>query len=258
MSCGISFLSNNLVDGSNFELTTGSENSQFPLTNLNNDSPSYKFRSQENSVVIRFDLQQTRTIDTVALHGDTNSALGMTTASVKFSLTTDFSSSIAQNIPLSAEYIMGYEYVEEIDARFVELTLTGTGSFCELSNIFIGERLNLMQQNISISSFSYGYTDNSVVVSNVYGQRFIDTVNKLKELGGNLEFCIKSEQDDLDNLFLRHGKTNPLWVIIDKDGNSMIDAEYKLTMYGYLKDMPTWKASGGQTYNTVIKMVQAG
>ena len=258
MACGISFLSNNLVDSSVFELTTGTENAQFPLTNLNNESPSYKFRSQENTTVIRFDLQQTRTIDTIALHGDANTALGMTAASVKFSLTTDFSLSAPQNIPLSAEYIMGYEYVAEVDARYVELTLTGVGSYVELSNIFIGQRLNLMQQNISTNSFAFGYKDNSKTVSNKYGQRFIDSVNKLKMLSGNIEFCIASEQDDLDNLFLRHGTSIPLWVIVDKDGASLTEAEYKLTMYGYFESMPTWKASGGQTYNTVIKLGQAG
>lgn len=258
MACGISFLSDNLVDSAVVELTTGTENAQFPLTNIQNDATAKKFRSLENSVVLRFDLQQTRTIDTIALHGDTAGTLGLTSASIKTSLTTDFSGSTATPITLSPEHMMGYVYFTSVDHRYVELTLTGTGVYAELSNIFIGERIELLQQNISISSFDYGQDDKSRVASNDYGQKFVDKRNKIKTLGGNIEFCIKSEQQELDDMFTKHGKSEPLWMVVDKDGVGMIDGEYKLTIYGYMSTRPKWSASGGQTYNCTIKMEQAG
>lgn len=258
MSCGISFLSENLVNNANVVLTTGTENAQFPLENIKNDANAVKFRSLENTVVLRFDLQQTRTINTIAIHGDTNGTLGLTSASVKTSLTTDFSSSTPQSIPLSSDNLIGYSYIDSVDRRFVELTLTGTGVYAELSSIFIGERIELLYQNLSIGSFQYGQDDKSEVSQNDYGQKFINKRNKIKSLSGAIEFATKDEHEILDNMFIRHGKSIPLWMIVDKDGQAMNDGEYKLTIYGYLTERPNWSASGGRTYNTSVTIEQAG
>jgi len=258
MSCGIIFLSENLNDTAVVSLTTGTENSQFPLSNLKIESCAKKFRSQENAVVIVFDLLQTRTLDAIALHGDTNGQLGMTNASFRSSLTLDFTSSTPTNIPLSAEQRMGYALFTPVSHRYVELTLTGTGSFVELSNIFIGEHINLINQNISISTFSYGFNDRSSMSENNYGQQFIDKRNMTKTLGGSIQYCIKSEQQVLDDMFSRHGKSLPIWLIMDSEGNSIEDGEFKLSIYGYFSERPNWSASGGQTYNTQIEINQAG
>lgn len=259
MACGINFLSENFADEASISLTTGTENAQFPLVNIQNQATAVKFRSVENSVVIVFDLLQVRTIDAIALHGDTNADLGLTTASVKTSLTTDFSSSTPQNITLSAENLLGYLFfVSPVSHRYVELTLTGNGSFVEVSNIFIGERIYLQYQNLSISSFDYGYMDMSTVDANKYGQKFIDKRNQVKFIGGSIDFATIAEHEELDNMFIRHGISEPLWMIVDEDGVSIADGEFKLTIYGYLEKRPNWSASGGQTYNTNVKIVQAG
>lgn len=259
MSCGITFLSDNLVNDSVISLDTGTENAQFPLSNLKIEATAKRFRSLENNVVIIFDLQQTRTINTIALHGDTNNDLGMTSASIRTSLTTDFSSSPVTNIPLSAEHLFGYAYLDtEVDHRYVELTLTGTGVYVELSNIFIGERVEIEQNNLTIDSFRYGYRDNSVTSNNKYDQLFVDKRNSTKFISGALEFCTKSEHQILDDLFKRHQRSESLWMIVDKEGNAMIDGEYKLTVYGYLQDVPLWSAAGGQHYSANIRVNQAG
>jgi len=254
---GINFLSENLVDGAALTLTTGTEDAQFPLSNLQNDSPSIKFRSTGNTCVIEFDLGQTRDIDTVAIAGDPTETLGITAASIKTSVTSDFTLSTPIPITLSSEYGIGIEYITEVNHRYVELTLTGSGSFCELGNLFIGKRLNLPLNSFSVSSFRYRNDDNSKVAFNDFRQRFIDSYPYVKRLVGTIEFCTKTEQEDLDTMFLRHGKQKPLWVIVDRDGAAMTDGEWKLTMYGYMEKMPTWRAVGGQLYNTSIELDQA-
>lgn len=254
----INFLSENLIDNASLSLTTGTQNAQFPLSNLKNESTSYKFRSLENAVVIQVDLLQQRTIDSVALHGDTNDSLGVTAVSIKTSLTTDFSASSAISLDLSAEERLGFKFFTPVAARYVEVTISGTGSYCEASNIYIGERINLINQNVSIGTFSYGFEDKSSVVENLYGQRFVDKRNSIKRLGGSIEFCIKSEQEVLDNMFSYHGKSKPLWLILDSNGDSIEDGEFKLSIYGYFTSRPRWSASGGQTYNTAIEIEQAG
>ena len=256
--CGISFLSENLMDQAVLSLTTGTANAQFPLTNIQNEATAIKFRSLENSVVILADLQQTRDIDSFAIHGDSNEEFGLTSVSIKISGTTDFTSSTAIPIAVSGQDIMGYEYITATTGRYVEITLTGSGSFAEVSNIFIGERINLEQNNLSISSFRYGYTDRSKSSTNQYGQVFVDERNILKMLQGRMEFCTKSEQETLDDMFIRHRRVKPLWVIVDKDSNGMNRGNYKLTVYGYLNRVPEWTASGGNHYNATIKVDQAG
>ena len=259
MACNITFLSDNEADSAVITLITGTANAQFPLTNIQNEATAVKFRSLENSIVIQFDLQQTRTIDTIALHGDTNATLGMTVASVRTSLTTDFSGSVVTVIPLSAEHLMGYEYLTlPVSHRYVELTLTGTGVFVELSNIFIGERIELEQNNLSIDSFRYGYRDNSTTSNNKFDQLFIDKRNNTKFVGGTIQFATKAEQSTLDEMFRRHQRSLSLWMIVDRDGVGMTDGEFKLTTYGYLQDVPLWTADGGQHYSANIRVNQAG
>ena len=254
---GITFLSENLWWDSTQTLTTGTEHAQFPLVNLDNESPSNKFRSLGNTAVIEVDLTVTRTIDTIAVLGDQTETLGITSMSVKFSNTNDFTMSPSIPITLSSEYAMGWEYVTEIDARFVEITLTGNGSYAEVSNFFIGERLNLPQNSISIGSFSYGYKDNSSIRSNKFGQKFIDERNLQKRLGGQIQYCTKEEQEELDNMFRRHGKHEPLWMILDSESSAINDGKYKLTIYGYITQDPSWSADGGQLYSTRISVEEA-
>lgn len=251
------FLSDNYIDDANITLTTGTENAQFPLRNIKNTATVKKFRSIENSVVLRIDLQQTRTINSIALCGDATQSLGLTAASVRFSLTTDFTGFTPVNITLDAQYGMGYNFWEnDMSYRYVEITFTGTGVFCEVSNIFIGERLELEQNQLSIGSFGYGYRDKSTVTSNDYGQKFINKRNTVKYIAGDVEHANRAEQEILDNMFIYHQRHNPLWMFVDRNSEGMADGAYKLSIYGYMEDSPDWKASGGRHFNAHIRLDQ--
>lgn len=257
MSCGIIFLSENYVDASNLSLTLGTANAQFPLSNIKNKTTVKKFRSLENTVKIVIDMQQTRNIDSIALHGDSTQSLGLTAASVKFSLTLDFSSFTAIPITLNAEHGFGYYLAPNmLSYRYAELTLTGNGSYCELSNIFIGTKVFIEQNSLAIGSFRYGYSDRSSSQSNDYGQRFINERNKVKFLSGGIDNCNKTEQETLDDMMLRHTTVLPVWVIVDKDSEGMNEGAYKLTCYGYFSSAPQWSAVGGQHYNVDIRINQ--
>jgi hypothetical protein len=254
---GINFLSDNYLNSSNISITTGTANAQFPLLNLKNNSPSVKFRSSGNTVILEIDLLQTRSIDSIAVAGDPTEPFGMTVVSVKTSVTNDFSLSTSYPLTLYPAQNIGIVYLTSVSHRFVQISFTGQGSYVECGHIFIGERLNLTQNSISIGSFSYGYDDKSRVRENAYGQKFIDELPSVKFLGGSIEYCTKAEQELLDDMFIKHGKHEPLWVIVDKDGAGMNEGESKLTCYGYLDKSPVWSASGGQTFNTSIQIEQA-
>lgn len=253
---GINFLSDNFMDTGSKTVTTGAENAQFPLSNLNNDATTIKFRSVGNTVVVEVDMLQTREFDTIAVVGDSTESLGITDMSFKSSLTTDFSLSTPQSITLSSEHNIGYLQFTSITHRFVEFTFTGTGSYAEISKIFIGKAINLPQNSLSISSFRYGYTDKTNAKVNQYGQKFIDIRNQVKFLRGNIEFCTKTEQEQLDDMFIERGRSAPIWMIVDPNSDGMNVGQFKLAMYGYLLRSLVWSAVGGQLYNTHVSMDQ--
>lgn len=254
---GITFLSENYVDTATLSLTTGTENAQFPLDNIKNDSPSVKFRSIGSTAVVVIDLGATRDIDYVAVAADPIESFLITSASVKTSLTSDFSLSTAYPITLSLAQAIGHRSIPAVTHRFIELTLVGSGGFAEIGKVFVGEAINLPLNGFSISSFKYEVKDRSKVQENSYGQKFIDVTNQIKELGGTIEYCTKAEQEELDDMMLRHGQSYPLWVVLDPDSDALNSGVHKLTMYGYLENDISWSANGGQLYSVRVNMRQA-
>jgi len=253
---GINFLSENYMDLGLLSITTGTANSQFPLSNLQIDTTTKKFRSTGDTVVIEVDLGQTRDIDALAVVGDTTGTFDITAMTVKTSVTTDFSLSPVNTIDLSAEFGIGFEFITEVSHRYVEITLTGNGSFAEISNVFVGKRVNLIQNSLSIDSFSYRHDDLSKIKRSDFGQKFIDEFPFQKKINGTIKHCTPDEQDSLDDIFLRHGRHKPLWMIVDENSAAMTDGKFKLSLYGYLEKMPTWRAVGGQLYNAPLEVRQ--
>ena len=254
---GINFLSENYYKTATVSITTGTANAQFPLVNLKNDSPSIKFRSSGNTVVVEVDLLQTRDIDTLSLLGSPTEDFGMTAVTFKTSVTNDFSSSPVNTLTLVPSQNMGYSYITEVNHRFVQITFTGQGSYVEVGHIFIGSRVSLLYQNLTIDSFNYEYADKSKMTENDYGQVFINELPLVKSLSGSIEVCTKDEQETLDDMFIRHGIHEPIWMIVDKDGTGMNEGESKLTIYGYLKSVPRWGGKGGQHFDTSLSVKAA-
>lgn len=254
---GINFLSENFTKSATISITTGVANAQFPTSNLTNDSPSVKFRSTGNTVVLELDLIQVRDIDTLMVLGDPTEEFGMTTVTYKTSVTTDFTGSPTYTVTLDPTQNIGYSYITEVSHRYVEITFTGQGSYVEVGGIFIGKRISLPTNNLSIASFNYEYSDKGSTNESPYGQKFINERLLQKTIAGTIEFATKSEQETLDDLFIRHGRHEPLWMIVDKDSEGMNEGATKLTIYGYLNRIPIWSASGGQTYNATIRIKAA-
>lgn len=253
----IQFVPENYLDSADVELTTGTENIQFPLSNLHNDSPSVKFRSQENSVVIEVDLKTTRPVTTVALFGDPASPFGVTSGSVKTSVTNDFSAATPTPLEVFASQDMAFTTFSEQSHRYVELTLTGGGAYVEIGALVVGEMIRMEQQNLSINDFEYGYDDLSRVQQNRYGQSFIDSLPLVKTLMGSIEFANKTEQELLDDLFIEIGIKRPIFWQVDRDAAAINEGDSKLSVYGYLSIMPKWIASGGQHYTAELSIRQA-
>lgn len=250
------FLSDNQFDYATLSITEGTENVQFPLSNLFLSTTTKKFRSTGNTVKIVVDLLQNRAIDIIAITGDATGQMGLTSLIAKTSLTTDFSMSDEIEIIPSSQHNIGYKSFVSRSHRFVELTIEGNGSYAELSNIFIGEKIALLQNGLSISSFKYQNIEKSTTKENDYGQQFTDVRNLQKSMSGNIDYCTKDEFEQLEDMFLYHRTFKPLWVIADPNDKAMNDGSKRLAMYGRLASIPSWSASGAVTYNTGITLKQ--
>ncbi len=257
MSC-LTFLSENLVDDATLSIVTGVENAQFPLTNMQSPFTTKIFRSTGNTVEVLIDNLVTQPVDSIAVVGHSVDGLGFTVMELRGSATTDFSGSTLITVDLNEENNFGFKFFTEASFRFWKITLTGNGSFAELSNIFLGKRTDFTQNAISIDSFSYQNEDNAKVRINRYGQRYIDKVNDLKVIKGSIKFLNQSEFDSLNDIFNRHGKTEPIWLITDSNGGSATDGEFLFSLYGYFSRREAFSASGFGIYSSRIAVEQGG
>lgn len=250
----LNILSENLIKENSVELSmiTGSENPNFPLTNIPHNFTTKVFRSNENTCEFLIDLKQVRNIDVIALVGSNLTGFGYTEVNVTLSATNDFTGLSSQNIPISLEYNFGYLEITPTVARYIKIELTSTGSYCEFSNIFIGEQIKFEYNGLSQDGFKFGVLDNSNRRSNQYGQDFINVRNQVKFLNGNVRFANKEEVDLLDEVIIRHINGNPLWLIIDQCDQVLTDGRFRLSGYYRINNRPNFTASGPGLFNTSL------
>jgi hypothetical protein len=247
MSC-LNFLSENQIDDATLSILTGTENAQFPLSNIKSAFTTKEFRSTGNTVEILVDLLSIQEIDSFAVTGHSLDGLGFTDMNIYGSASTDFSGSTAINIDTNDEHNFGFKLFTGVSFRFWKIEITGTGSFARLSNIFLGKKVDFTDTN----------KDNAKVRKNKYGQRYIDTVNRIKTIKGSLQHLNRNEYDMVNDLFTIHGVNKPLWMIVDPEGVSATDGQFMFSIYGYLRKVSAITMSGFGVYNAAVDMEQAG
>lgn len=249
----LTFLSDNRILEASFSMITGTENAQFPLTNIQHNFTTKTFRSNENTVEILIDLKQTVSIDSFSIVGSSLSGLGVGDVSIYGSLSTNFDSSTEIEIDLNANHNFGFKLWDSVGAfRYWKIVINNTGGdYVELSNIYMGIRTEL-NNGIDQNSFKYSLNDNSKITTNNYGQRYIDQYNKTKMLSGQIKFLNKSEFDTLNNLYIQHGRSNPIWMIVDPDGMMATDGEYLFSGYFFFEKDLEYQSSGPFLYNVNV------
>lgn len=226
----------NAVDSATFSYLVGSENSQFPLTNISKVFTTKSSRSNEANVTIQIDLGSAQSVDTVMMVGNNLTGLGIDSATVEFSLSTIFPGTNIETIDLSADHNVGFKFLGTTGSfRYAKLTLTGT-SYCEVSNIYIGERTTIAT-NLDTQSFKHEVKHNQKVKRNDYGQEFIDKYNSTNSITGQLKLLSPEEFEDLQYLYTSAG-TDPVWVIVDSEGVLSSDGSSKYLFSGYYRMGP--------------------
>tara|TARA_Y100001936_G_C16091405_1_gene686520 strand:- start:3195 stop:3971 length:777 start_codon:yes stop_codon:yes gene_type:complete len=254
----LTFLSDNRVLEASLSMITGTENAQFPLENIQHDFTTKVFRSNEDTVEILVDLKQSVAIDSFAVVGSSVTGLGFGDVSIYGSLSTNFTGSTEVSVDVSAEHNFGFKLWNAGGSfRYWKIVINNTGGdYVELSNLYLGIRTEVTN-GLDLNSFKYSQVDNSKIKMNDYGQRFIDSFNKTKLLSGQIKFLNKQEFDTINNLYIQHGKSIPIWVIVDPDGVMASDGEYLFSGYFYFTKDLSYASAGPFLYNVELSFSEA-
>ena len=258
------FLSDNLVTSENnvtFTMVTGTENQQYPLTNILDLATTKTFRADVSAGIVEFyvDLKSIQTADTVAIVGPSTGGLGFQTMYIYGSATTDFGGSDEIEVDLSQEFNVGFKEFTSANFRYWKIKLSSTGSYAEVANLFIGEATDLGEDNgFSQSTFTYTNVTNANSTLNKYGQRFTNKYNTLQTISGTIEFLSNTDKNTLEDIFRDIGTTKPFFFITDPDNNLGGDSKYRYSGYYYLQQVPTISSINGLLWNIPLTLTQGG
>ena len=257
MSSNMSFGTDNQVVGATLTILSGVENAQFPLTNIDKAFTTKVFRSTGTSCTIQIDWNSAQSIDTFMMVGNNLTGLGVTNATIEFSPTAVFAGTDINTIDLSADHNFGFSHFTSGSYRYAKLVLTGT-SYCELSNLYIGARTEIANNNFDVGSFTYSIKENFKSKANNYGQLFIDQYNQTNELSGSIKYANLTEFEQINNMYSEVGNTNPIWFMLDKAGDLSTDgsSKYLFSGYFYLNGKLGWKSVAPSLYDTKLSMIE--
>lgn len=256
--CKLTFLSENFVNDATLSVITGATDAQFPADNIKDIRTTKVFRSSDNTVELQIDLLVTQAIDAFAIVGSSTDGLGFSSVTLYGSGSTDFSGSTPITVDLNAENNIGFKFFTEASFRFWKLEFTGTGSYTEVANIFLGKKDQFTENSLSLGSFRYLNRDTSIIRNNDFEQPFIDLRARNKELRGTMQHMNRSEFDLINEIQNRHGKSIPLWVFADPSGESATDGEFLFSMYCRFTIMRVISMSGFGLYNVSMTFKAIG
>jgi len=211
----------NLCDQATF--TASTENALFPSSNLKDPRRSKVYRSTTNSDNLIIDFQENSEVNAIFIVGSKRDGLGISTVTVEFSATSNFTSpAYSISVPLIEKFDMGYISFTTVEYRFARIVMTSTLGYCELSKVFIGKEVPLT------SSISFGWTIKDEELSNKtknrYGQIFTDIIARQKTIGVAFKLLDKDNLDLLNTVIDRVGESKPFYIML---GNSNMAVDYR-------------------------------
>jgi hypothetical protein len=183
------------------------------------------------------DFGETSDVDSVVIVPDKRSGFGITSISLEFNATNEWSSPAAtESVTFSDVHGVGIsEFTQTRSYRFCRLVLTSTLGYCELANIFIGKK-QALNRGISFG-WSYKDEDRSIKRFNRYGQQFTDVINRAKIINAQLSLLDKEQIDEFFDVYDRCGESKPFFIKIGCD--TMINDYRRFSGMVYFQDVPT-------------------
>ena len=120
--------------------------------------------------------------------------------------------------------------------RYWRFTFTSSTAPVEVSNIFLGLKTELTNQGIALG-WKFTRIDNTEIVVNRYGQKFIDTSTDIKKIEASMTVLNVTEMESMNDVFDYCGNSKPVWVIVDPSETIVNNKDRFAGMY-YFKERP--------------------
>lgn len=250
----ITFYSDNLVDQA--VITSSTENLNFPLDNLKDHRRSKVFRSTTNSDEVVFDFQETSEIDSVFFVDSKRYGFGFSTATIEGNAINDWTSPIfSESLSIDIKHGVGKNEFDIQSARFARLSLTSTLGYCELSKLFIGKKLKLLNNRGINFGWTFKDEDMSTSKENSYGQRFSDKKTRRRHFNFSFNLLTKDQLDQIFSILDSKGTTAPFYISIGCP--DMTNSIERYSAMVFLKDDPPITNNYFNRYSLSFDVVEA-
>jgi hypothetical protein len=235
-------------------ITASSENAQFPLANLIDPRRSKVYRSTSSNDSIIMDFNETSEVDSFFVVDDKRNGFGVHKITLEFNGTNEWSSPAAtEEIEFSAQLGIGFKEFTMHSYRFCRIVLNSTLSYCEISKIFIGKKMDLGKS----INFGWSIKNNelSKKTTNRYGQIFTDLILTQKNINCSLSYLNKEQLDKIFNWLDIYKESSPFFVRIGC--NEMVSDNRRFSGMVYLSDSPSISNPNFGKYNMSMTLIEA-
>jgi hypothetical protein len=234
----------NLIDQAT--ITPSSENALFPVENIKDYRRSKVWRSTSSSDSLVIDFNETSVVDTFFIVPDKRNGFGVSLITLEFNATNEWTSPAATElVTFSDVYGVGFKEFTPHEYRFCRIVFTSSLSYCEVSNIYLGQKLD-MGRGIS---FGWTYKDDELSQSklNRYGQKFTDVILRQKTISGALRLLDKEKITKFFEVYDYCGESRPFFMFLGYDDT--IDNPLRFSGMFFFTDIPTITNTNFNKYN---------
>lgn len=206
----IKFYYNNIALDSNLSATT--ENAQFKASNIKDDRRTKVYRSTSNSDTLTLDFGDTQEIDSFFIVDNPQVGFGINSLIIEASQSLSFDPLVLQEtVSLNNKYGQGLVEFDAVNARYFRLRMESSLDYCEISNFFIGKKLEPKGIN-----FGWTHKEDELINKsfNRYGQQFSDLIDTFKEFDIAFSQLTKDQLAEIDAMTDTVGTFKPLFVNI--------------------------------------------
>lgn len=244
----------NLVTQPETTFTASVEDTGFKATNLKDPRSTKEWKATTATANVIIDLKTTEAVDSVLVKGHHLDGFGFSSMTIEANFTSDFSSpSFSTTLTPDFQFNFGIVSFASKSFRFWRIIISGSGTFVSLSNIFIGNFVQMVNNNIDFG-WNNRDIDISKIQTNRYNQILIDKITRQKQLNSlSFKLMNKTEVDQIFGIYDDNGITEPIWVVID-ESEVIINDKDRFSGQFYLTNVPQVTNSAFSLYDTTLSL----
>lgn len=251
----IKFYIENLIDSASIAAST--TNAQYPIANLTHDFRTKVWRSTSNSDNIVFDMGAAVDVDTIAIADNWRNGFGFSTMTIEANATDVWTSpAFSTTLTYDADFGIGFKEFTTETYRYWRIVLTSTLGYCEIANIFIGEKTEISTNGISYG-FAHRQNDLKKVSTTRYGQEYIDDFGTRKEISSmSFEVMNNTEMDFIYEIYDSRRTVKPFFVKLGDGTNTIISNENRLNGLYKLKSAPSVRSKTIAYWDVTLSVLE--